>query len=100
MRALVTGCSTGIGRATALELDKRGYEVIATARKLLLENISDGQFQRVTTRGDPSAHGAAVYVYGKAGRPCRRCGSPIRTRRQGQLNRPTYWCPRCQPASA
>ena len=32
-RALVTGCSTGIGRATAVELSKRGFEVIATARK-------------------------------------------------------------------
>jgi NAD(P)-dependent dehydrogenase (short-subunit alcohol dehydrogenase family) len=33
-RAIVTGCSTGIGRATAVELTARGYEVIATARRL------------------------------------------------------------------
>jgi NAD(P)-dependent dehydrogenase (short-subunit alcohol dehydrogenase family) len=32
-RALVTGCSTGIGRATAIELTKRGFEVVATARR-------------------------------------------------------------------
>jgi NAD(P)-dependent dehydrogenase (short-subunit alcohol dehydrogenase family) len=32
-RAIVTGCSTGIGRATATELTDRGYEVIATARR-------------------------------------------------------------------
>ena len=32
-RALVTGCSTGIGRAAAVELTKRGFEVVATARK-------------------------------------------------------------------
>jgi len=32
-RALITGCSTGIGRAAAVELTKRGFEVIATARK-------------------------------------------------------------------
>jgi 3-oxoacyl-[acyl-carrier protein] reductase len=32
-RALITGCSTGIGRATAVELKKRGFEVVATARR-------------------------------------------------------------------
>lgn len=32
-RALITGCSTGIGRATAVEMARRGYEVVATARK-------------------------------------------------------------------
>jgi short-subunit dehydrogenase len=38
-RALVTGCSTGIGRATALEMTARGYEVVASARRL--ESIED-----------------------------------------------------------
>ena len=38
-RAIVTGCSTGIGRATALELASRGYEVVATARRV--ETLSD-----------------------------------------------------------
>lgn len=32
-RVLITGCSTGIGRAAAVELTKRGFEVIATARR-------------------------------------------------------------------
>ena len=31
---LITGCSTGIGRALALELNKSGFEVFATARKI------------------------------------------------------------------
>jgi endonuclease VIII len=35
-------------------------------------------------------------VYGKAGRPCPRCGTPIKRRRQGPQARSTYWCPRCQ----
>ena len=33
MRILITGCSTGIGRASAVELTKRGHDVIATARR-------------------------------------------------------------------
>jgi NAD(P)-dependent dehydrogenase (short-subunit alcohol dehydrogenase family) len=32
-RVLVTGCSSGFGRATAIELAKRGFEVVATARR-------------------------------------------------------------------
>src|SRR3977135_2741879 len=32
-RALVTGCSTGIGRPAAVELTKRGFDVVATARR-------------------------------------------------------------------
>jgi NAD(P)-dependent dehydrogenase (short-subunit alcohol dehydrogenase family) len=32
-RVLITGCSSGFGRATAIELKKRGYEVVATARR-------------------------------------------------------------------
>jgi endonuclease VIII len=35
-------------------------------------------------------------VYGHAGRPCPRCGTPIVARGQGDANRTTYWCPGCQ----
>ena len=36
-------------------------------------------------------------VYKRAGRPCPSCGTPIRSRGQGDANRTTYWCPSCQP---
>jgi len=42
---------------------------------------------------------AAFSVYGRSGRPCRRCGTPISRRMQGENARVTYWCERCQPAS-
>jgi endonuclease-8 len=35
-------------------------------------------------------------VYDRTGRPCPRCGAKIRARGQGDDNRATYWCPRCQ----
>jgi formamidopyrimidine-DNA glycosylase len=35
-----------------------------------------------------------LYVYERAGEPCRVCGTPIRHCVQGQ--RSTYWCPACQ----
>jgi endonuclease-8 len=35
-------------------------------------------------------------VHGRGGRPCPRCGTPIRIRAQGQQARLTYFCPRCQ----
>ena len=35
-------------------------------------------------------------VYSRAGRPCPRCGTPIRSRGQGDANRTAYWCPACQ----
>jgi endonuclease VIII len=36
-------------------------------------------------------------VYRRGGRPCRRCGTPISVRRQGETARAVYWCARCQP---
>lgn len=35
-------------------------------------------------------------VYGRAGRPCPRCGARLSARGQGDANRTTYWCPGCQ----
>jgi endonuclease-8 len=35
-------------------------------------------------------------VYRRVGRPCPRCGEPIRSRGQGDANRIAYWCPGCQ----
>lgn len=35
-------------------------------------------------------------VYRRTGRPCRRCGTPIRARAQGDGARIAYWCPTCQ----
>lgn len=66
--------------------------IVATARSLLLANAGGGR--RGTT--GLTRPGASLWVYGRAGRPCRRCGTPIAGRRQGSQGRMTYWCSRCQ----
>lgn len=50
--------------------------------------------RRTTGSLDPRAR---LWVYGRAGQPCRRCGAAIRTRKSGPDARSIYWCPRCQP---
>jgi endonuclease-8 len=67
---------------------------LATARRLLQANVRGGA--RVTT--GVGAPGRSLWVYSRAGRPCRRCGTLVAGRRQGEQARMTYWCPRCQPA--
>jgi len=36
-------------------------------------------------------------AYGRPGRACRRCGTPIRSWLQGDDARLVFWCPTCQP---
>jgi endonuclease-8 len=39
---------------------------------------------------------ATSRIHRRVGRPCPRCGAPIRSRGQGDANRTTYWCAACQ----
>lgn len=71
--------------------------------KRLLEANKDRP-QRSTT-GGPARGEAAMWVYGLAGKPCKRCGSLIRHDTQADPAFPShaardiYWCPRCQGGS-
>jgi endonuclease VIII len=80
-------------------LDDRTLDgLVATARRLLLTNIGPrGRPRRNTTGGAPEAAGAPLWVYGRTGRPCRRCGASIRAASLGRdLPRTVWRCPRCQ----
>ncbi len=70
--------------------------VLATAARLLQTNLAGPD--RVTVPGVPGG----LAVYGRMGKPCVRCATPIEVRRHGELARVTYWCPSCQqrPAAA
>lgn len=65
--------------------------LVEIAAKQLRANLTTGR--RTTVAGPPGS----VAVYGRTRRPCRRCGTPIRSARMGADARSTYWCPRCQP---
>lgn len=49
------------------------------------------------TTGD-ARPGRETWAYGRAGRPCRRCGTPIRRGEAGPpgQERLRFWCPNCQ----
>jgi endonuclease-8 len=81
--------------------DEALARLVAAARRLLVANASASHGpERVTTQGDRGAPGP-LYVYGRTGRPCRRCRTRILSRRQGvDPPRTTYWCPVCQPEPA
>jgi formamidopyrimidine-DNA glycosylase len=50
----------------------------------------------VDAMGGGGRNAGSLLVYGRAGQPCRVCGTPIR--RRVDAGRSTFLCPRCQPA--
>jgi endonuclease-8 len=87
-----------VGSLTSEELKA----LVSNARKFMLNNVRDGAedrivtytgFRRTTGRSDPSER---LWVYGRRGEPCRRCGAAIESRKQGLDARVTFWCPQCQ----
>jgi endonuclease VIII len=71
-------------RAVADLPDEELDGVLSCARRLMQESVA---------RGHPSRA-----VYRRAGQPCPRCGAAILSQGQGDANRTTYWCRRCQRA--
>jgi endonuclease-8 len=64
--------------------DADALAAVHAARPLMLRSASGG------------GHVRERLVFERNGLPCRRCGTIIRARGQGDDNRTTYWCPRCQ----
>ncbi|MFH9552479.1 Fpg/Nei family DNA glycosylase [Streptomyces sp. NPDC017435] len=74
----------------------RSTKLPALAKKLLEAN-RDRPVRSTTGR-----RGQDLFVYGRAPRPCLRCGTRVRMADQGDgsRERPTYWCPTCQAGPA
>jgi endonuclease VIII len=77
--------------------------MIDASHKYMKANVLDGfgdgivtyMGNRRTTHSMDSSD--RLWVYGRQGEECRRCGASILMRKQGEQARSTYWCPNCQP---
>jgi endonuclease VIII len=84
---------------TPTELD----DIVHTSRKFLNANVpEDSNGERTTFTGarrttNSLDREARLWVYGRRGEACRRCGAAILMRKQGTEARTTFWCPSCQP---
>ncbi len=80
------------------KISKTRYAKLAeTVKETLAAAIAAGGSSLrdfVDSSGNPGYFQQQYFVYGRAGQPCRVCGTPIATLRQGQ--RATFYCPRCQ----
>jgi formamidopyrimidine-DNA glycosylase len=73
--------------------------VLDHAREVMGEALGQGgtSFDAlyVNVNGASGYFDRSLHAYGQEGRPCPRCGTPIR--REAFMNRSSYSCPRCQP---
>lgn len=79
---------TRVGELPAGRLE----ELLDRARELMLANLDDS-----TRRTRNALDGEPLWIYGRAGKACRRCRGTVKVRRQGDLGRTTYYCESCQP---
>ncbi|HEV3291320.1 MAG TPA: bifunctional DNA-formamidopyrimidine glycosylase/DNA-(apurinic or apyrimidinic site) lyase [Streptosporangiaceae bacterium] len=74
-------------------------ELLAAVREVLAEALQAGgtSFDSlyVNVNGESGYFSRSLAVYGQAGEPCPRCGTPVR--RDPFMNRSAYSCPSCQP---
>jgi formamidopyrimidine-DNA glycosylase len=73
--------------------------VLTAAAEVMTEALGQGgtSFDAlyVNVNGASGYFDRSLAAYGQAGRPCPRCGTPIR--REAFMNRSSFSCPRCQP---
>jgi endonuclease VIII len=71
-------------RSAGAVTDDEVLAILRAARPRMQQSALDGMQDRFRV------------IYGRAGRPCPRCGTTLAGRGQGDDNRITYWCPGCQ----
>ena len=90
-------------RAMATMTDRELETMAEVAGKWMKVNVLDGAGDGIVTySGNRRTTGSSdrserLWVYGRQGQECRRCGALVEMRKQGEQARSTYWCPGCQP---
>ena len=86
--------------ASAIVADAQVRGLLGASRTTRGQRLLDANKTRIdqVTTGD-RAPGRRTWAYGRAGRPCRRCGTSIRRAEQGVTGeeRARFWCPACMP---
>jgi endonuclease-8 len=77
--------------------------MVETSQRYMKANVVDGAGDGIVTYAGnrrtthSSNREERLWVYGRQGQECRRCGTAVMMRKQGVQARSTYWCPECQP---
>jgi endonuclease-8 len=76
--------------------------MVEVSQRYMKANVIDGSGDGIVTYAGnrrtthSSRREERLWVYGRQGQECRRCGAAIMMRKQGVQARSTYWCPECQ----
>ena len=88
-----------IGTLSRSEIER----IVEIAQRYMKANVADGKGDGIVTYTGHRRTTHAMdreerlWVYGRQGQECRRCGASILMRKQGSQARVTFWCPECQP---
>jgi endonuclease-8 len=91
------------------DLDAGAFDaLITTAARLMQASANANPSASASANATANSRGVGIsntrrpraQVYGRTGRPCLRCRTPIRTAKLGQQARDVYWCPTCQGSPA
>ena len=78
-------------------------QMVVFSQRWMKANVEDGAGDGIVTYAGNrrTTHSSnredRLWVYGRQGQECRRCGATVMMRKQGEQARSTYWCPACQP---
>ena len=79
--------------------DAEALAIVRALRPLMRQSVEGrGGIETYRPEGGrrPAGGDGHTWVHGRGGLPCRSCRTPLRARGQGDDNRTTFWCPRCQ----